>query len=68
MGWCQTRPRLHPSTGQDVGGVHYHHNNHGDHYQPWLFRNSLRTDFGTPFPQLALAAQALEHEAREGGK
>lgn len=47
--------------------MRYHHNTLGDEYQPWLFRNAVRTDFGTPFPQLTLAARAVEQETREGG-
>lgn len=50
------------STGNDVGGVTYEHNTHGDHYQPWLLVGGTRNEIGLPMSQLGQAAQAIECE------
>ena len=57
------------STGDDVGGVTYRHNNHGDHYQPWVLVDGSRTEFGRPLSQLGQAAREIESELlrRAGG-
>lgn len=57
------------STGNDVGGVTYRHNNHGDHYQPWVLVDGARTVFGKPLSQLGQAAREIEGELlkRAGG-
>ena len=49
-------------TGNDVGGVTYQHNSHGDHYQPWLLVDGARNDVGVPLSQLSQAAQEIEGE------
>jgi hypothetical protein len=49
-------------TGIDVGGVTYQHSSHGDHYQPWLLIDGVRTKIGRPGSQLGQAAQELEGE------
>jgi hypothetical protein len=48
-----------PLTGQDVGGVHYRHDNEGNHYQPWLLTDGRRADLEQRCPQLGLAAQMV---------
>jgi hypothetical protein len=50
------------STGTDVGGVTYQHSSHGDHYQPWLLVDGVRTKIGRPGSQLGQAAQEVESE------
>lgn len=50
------------STGSDVGGVTYQHNSHGDHYQPWMIIDGVRTEIGVPFSQLGQAAREIEGE------
>ena len=47
-------------TDTDVGGVTYQHSNHGDHYQPWLLVDGVRTKIGRPLSQLGQAAQEIE--------
>jgi hypothetical protein len=49
-------------TGTDVGGVTYQHSSHGDHYQPWLLVDGVRTKIGRPGSQLGQAAQEIEGE------
>jgi hypothetical protein len=49
-------------TGNDVGGVTYQHNSHGDHYQPWLLIDGARTEIGIPLSQLGQAAREIEGE------
>jgi hypothetical protein len=49
-------------TGNDVGGVTYQHNGHGDHYQPWLLIDGARSEIGSPLAQLGQAAEEIEGE------
>jgi hypothetical protein len=49
-------------TGNDVGGVTYQHNNHGNHYQAWLLVDGARTEIGSPLSQLGQAAREIEGE------
>lgn len=51
-------------TGADVGGVQYEHASDGNHYQPWLLVDGVRSDLGIPLPQLAMAARAIEETRR----
>jgi hypothetical protein len=55
-------------TGNDVGGVTYQHNSHGDHYQPWLLIDGARTEIGIPLSQLGQAAQEIEGEVLKRAK
>ena len=51
------------ATGVDVGGIQYEHAPDGNHYRPWLLIDGTRRNIGSPLPQLAMAARAVE-EAR----
>jgi hypothetical protein len=48
--------------GSDVGGVTYLHDSRGNHYQPWLLVNGVRTEISVPVSQLGQAAQEIEDE------
>jgi hypothetical protein len=48
--------------GSDVGGVTYQHDGHGNHYQPWLSVDGVRTEISRPVSQLDHAAQEIECE------
>lgn len=56
------------ATGSDVGGVTYRHSGRGDHYQPWLLVDGMRTEIGPPLSQLGQAAREIEGEVLRGKK
>ena len=51
-------------TGSDLGGVTYKHNICGDHYQPWLMVDGVRTEIGMPLSQLNQAAEEIDELTR----
>ncbi len=55
-GWllCDT------ATGIDIGGIDYVHAGDGNHYRAWLYADGARRSLGSPLPQLAMAARAVE--------
>jgi hypothetical protein len=46
-------------TGQDVGGIFYCHDKDGNHYQPWLLVDGVRTGLAEKHAQLGSAARAV---------
>ena len=48
------------ATRADIGGIQYEHAPDGNHYRPWLLIDGARRNLGSPLPQLAMAARAVE--------